>query len=425
MPELLGFTGIALVALLTLLLALRWPMAGKLLVVALAVRVAAILFGYFVAPLPDSGADARSFERLAWVWSQGGFFEALGHFTGPHSYFISWILAVLYSLTDRSLLMAQSVSLLFGMGTVFMGWLLARKLWGEQIAGRAGWILALFPTLILYSALTMREAYVWFFVLVAFYGVAVWARSGGMKAIVTAVLGFIGATFFHGAMIVGAVVFLGVVVFSAARRLLKALSRSRVHLLSVLSLVVAGIAIGVLVVGAFSVPKIGTFEEAIDLHRLVAMTASSTRDSGGEVGASYPEWMVPRSPMELLYKAPVRTVYFAFAPFPWDVKSLRHFIGLFDAVLYMTLAFLIWRNRRVIWADRASRTILLVLAAYFIVFGLAVGNFGTGIRHRAKFVAVLIVLAAPMLPKLVFRKNTKMIDYDGLSQPLPMSSEAK
>ena len=152
MPELLGFTGIALVALLTLLLARCWPMAGKLLVVALAVRVAAILFGYFVAPLPDSGADARSFERLAWVWSQGGFFEALGHFTGPHSYFISWILAVLYSLTDRSLLMAQSVSLLFGMGTVFMGWLLARKLWGDRVAAKAGWVLALFPTLILYSA---------------------------------------------------------------------------------------------------------------------------------------------------------------------------------------------------------------------------------------------------------------------------------
>ena len=138
MAELLGFTGIALVSLLTLCLALRWPMVGRVLMVALAVRVAVILFGYFVAPLPYSSADARSFERAAWEWAQGGFVEALGHFTGPHSDFISWILAVLYSVSDRSLLMAQSVSVLFGMGTVFMGWLLARKLWGDRVAAKAG-----------------------------------------------------------------------------------------------------------------------------------------------------------------------------------------------------------------------------------------------------------------------------------------------
>ena len=403
MPELLGFTGIALVALLTLLLALRWPMVGKLLVVALTVRVAAILFGYFVAPLPDSHADAVSFERRAWIWAEGGFLEALGHFTGPHSYFISWILAVLYSLTDRSLLMAQSVSLLFGMGTVVMGWLLARKLWGDRVATKAGWVLALFPTLILYSALTMREAYIWFFLVVALYGVVVWARSGGLKPIALAMVGFTGATFFHGAMIVGALMFLLVIGFSALARTLKALSRSRVHLLSIVLVSVAAIGGGVVVSGAISVPKLGDFEGATDIERIILMTDRSTRGSGGEEGASYPQWTVPNSPVEILYKGPVRAAYFTFAPFPWDVRSARHLIGLFDGLLYMALVFLIWRNRKAVWADPASRTIVLVLAAYFLVFGLAIGNFGTGIRHRAKFVAVLIALAAPKLRGFRFR----------------------
>jgi len=69
----------------------------------------------------------------------------------------------------------------------------------------------------------------------------------------------------------------------------------------------------------------------------------------------------------------------------------------------------IWRNRKSIWADRASRTIVLILGAYLVVFGLAIGNFGTGIRHRAKFVAALIVLAAPLIPRLLLfgRKSFK------------------
>jgi hypothetical protein len=30
-----------------------------------------------------------------------------------------------------------------------------------------------------------------------------------------------------------------------------------------------------------------------------------------------------------------------------------------------------------------------------------IGNFGTGIRHCTKFVAALIILAAPLIPRLV------------------------
>jgi 4-amino-4-deoxy-L-arabinose transferase-like glycosyltransferase len=255
-----------------------------------------------VAPLPDSGVDAISFERLAWEWAQGGFFEALGDFPGPSSYFISWALAVLYSVTDRSPLMAQSVSLLFGMGTVFMGWLLARKLWGDRAANKAGWVLALFPTLILYSALTMREAYVCFFLLVALYSVTTWAREGGFKPVLLAMFGFVGATFFHGGMVVGALIFLILVFLNALNRSLRAMLHSRLHFLSAILRIMATLAAGLFVSGSFSLPKLGTFETAIDQERLLIITEATTRGSDGEEGAFYPAWTVPDTPLELLYK---------------------------------------------------------------------------------------------------------------------------
>jgi hypothetical protein len=398
---LLGFSGVIFVALVTLCLALRWPAARAFLITALSVRVGAMMFGYFVTPLPDSGNDAHHFELVAWEWGQAGFAEAFDHFPGPDSYFISWVLAVLYSVTDRSLLMAQSVSLLFGMGAVFLGWRLARKLWGDSVAVSAGWMLALFPTLVLYSTLTLREAYVWFFLLVALHGVVDWVRSGGVSSIALVIVGFASATYFHGAMILGALCFLLILGISELQRTLGSLTRGRVHLVSVGVLAGAIIGVMIYVSGSISVPKLGYFESAADVDGILSKIASTTGSSNAEDGASYPLWTVPNSSAELLYKAPVRVAYFIFSPFPWNVQSLGHLIGLFDGLLYMILVFFIWRNREAIWADRATRMIVILLGVYLVVFGLVIGNFGTGIRHRAKFVAALIVLAAPVISRLV------------------------
>ena len=85
---------------------------------------------------------------------------------------------------------------------------LTKKLWGEDNAIKVGWILALFPTLILYSVLTLREVYSCFFILVAMIGVVNWVKFGGYKSIVLAMTGFIGATFFHGVLLIGGIFFL-------------------------------------------------------------------------------------------------------------------------------------------------------------------------------------------------------------------------
>jgi hypothetical protein len=44
--------------------------------------------------------------------------------------------------------------------------------------------------------------------------------------------------------------------------------------------------------------------------------------------------------------------------------------------------------------------VLLICAPMVLVYAIGVGNFGTALRHRAKFIAALIVLAAPLLPSL-------------------------
>ena len=403
--DILGFLSIVVVALVTLLFAHRWPYLSNLLFIAFILRVLVSIFNVYLGSLPDSTADAVNFERLAWEWSERGLLHAFNEFTGPHSFFISWPLSLLYALTDRSLLMAQSVSMLFGMATVVGGALLSKELWGERVAVKAGWVLAVFPALILYSALVMREAYIWFFLVIALYGVALWIKKGNLRYIVIALLGFLGATFFHGAMIVGAIFFIIYVVFRSLRKMIISLTYLRLHTSSVFLISVLVFSLIIYVASGISLPKLGTVQQALSTERIMAIVDSRTGSSDGETGASYPTWTVPNSAVEIPVKAPIRMVYFTFSPFPWGVHLPGHLVGLFDSAIYILLCFLIWRNRHAIWAKPELRIILFIILAYLLVFSFGVGNFGTGIRHRAKFAVGLVILAAPLLPMLKFRSG--------------------
>ena len=59
--------------------------------------------------------------------------------------------------------------------------------------------------------------------------------------------------------------------------------------------------------------------------------------------------------------------------------------------------------------ERSSlRVVLFILFSYFFIFGIGVGNFGTSIRHRAKFV-IAIILISTVFSKHNFSK--KKIEY--------------
>ena len=123
-------------------------------------------------------------------------------------------------------------------------------------------------------------------------------------------------------------------------------------------------------------------------------------------GASFPIWTVAENPIELIYKIPVRAIYFIFAPFPWDISEVKHIFGLIDGLLFIYLSFLILKNIKFIWNNFTLRIIFLILIAYIIVFAVGVGNFGTGIRHRSKFVFMFILLAAPFIGEFkIFTKE--------------------
>jgi len=398
--DLLGVTALLVGALVTLILVVRYPPIKVILLVAFSARAAAALFHFYVAPLPDGGSDAISFERYAWEWSQGGFAEAFTHFNGPDSFFYSWLMSLLYAITDRSLLMLQATSVLAGVLGVLFAWRLARELWGERSAHKVAWLMALFPMVVQYGALTMREVWVVLFFILGLIGVVRWVKNGGLHPAAGGIAAFTVATFFHGGLFIAILAFLSLIFAREGRRLLSGLSRGRVAVFAFVGLIAVLGAIGGYIGSGVSLPKLGTAAEAVDLQNWIGRF--TYQQSLEYAGARYGDWQVPSHSSELLWIVPVKGVYFLFAPFPWDIRAPQHLIGLVDAFLYLCLAFIAFRHRRTIWANPASRAVLLIFLAMVLAFGVGTGNFGTGMRHRAKFVAALITLAAPWIPRLVF-----------------------
>jgi len=422
MADLLGWTALLIAAGFTLLLVIRHQSIAIALGVAFGARAIAALFHFYIAPLPDGRADAVRFERYAWEWGQGGFTEALTHFTGPDSYFYSWLMSLLYAVTDRSLLMLQATSVLVGVLGVFFAWRLARELWNERNARKVAWVMALFPMVVQYGALTMREAWIVLFFILGLIGVVRWAKNGGFRPVAGGFAAFIAATFFHGGMFIAVLAFLGLISARAGHRLLSGLSRGRVRALAVVGLIAAVGGIGSYIGSGVSLPKLGTAAEAVDLQRWTERF--EYQQSIEEATAKYGSWQVPGHPSELLWIVPAKSAYFLFSPFPWDLRAPRHLIGLVDGLFYLGLAFLIWRHRRSIWADPGGRAVLMILLAMVLAFGVGTGNFGTALRHRAKFVVALIALAAPRIPRLVFwRRNGSAAQGDPSTLPKQLPAQ--
>lgn len=396
MADVLGWLAISVAGLVTLVLSVRYRQIGLALMTAFAVRAAAALFHFYIAPLPDGTTDAVTFERYAWEWGQGGISSLAANFPGMDAYFYSWLMAVLYTLTDRSLLMLQGVSVCVGVIVVYHTWRLAEEVWNEAVAHKAAWLMALFPMVVQYSALPMREVWVTLFFVLGLRYVVRWERHGGSGPVVAGIAAFVSAAFFHGGMFVAALAFLGLVMARSGLQLLSGILRNRISLAATAGVVLSIVVVGYYVASGVSVHKLGTFQDLLSAEQWFYYFESRV-----DGGAPYPEWTQPQSLIDFVWAIPLRAVYLLFSPFPWDIHKPSHLVGLIDALFYLYLAFVGWRYSRAILTNPAAKSILLILVPLVLAFGVGTGNFGTSLRHRAKLVVALIVLASPGLPRLV------------------------
>ena len=378
---------IAFASFVTCLLVIKRPYLRTPLIIALAVRSLILLAGLFAVSLPDSTADAVRFQRVALMRSDLGI-KGIASDISFNSYFYTDVVALFYNLIYPNVVVMHGLNLVAGVGIVYSVGVLAHELWGRRAAYKAALVAALFPTLVLYSAVTMREALLTFCLLISCLMFIRWYRGRALNhAMLAMVFSFL-AMFFHGAHAIN-LGWLLICMFVIAVRTVAGKEKFLNYMRSLGMMTVALVLL--LVIGAsaqrIAIPKLGSLETT-DAERLLSYSGSAMRD-----GASYPGWLSVETPADFTWKWSVRMPYFLFSPFPWDVRAARHLIGLADGLLYGALFIMALRARGVLRNNKLAMLAIVFIMPAVMVYSMFIGNFGTGLRHRSKFVPIFIAIA--------------------------------
>ena len=416
--DFLGWFTLLIIIFIAFLFIKKNPKTRNFLFVALFLRSSFVIVDQYFFALPGSMMDGWTFEHITYNYSQTYGLNIIYQLFDGSSYFLSKIMSILYTLTNtRSPMMANMISVAVGTATVYLIYRLTYILWGDRIALKAGWFAALFPSLVLYSAIMLREIYVVFFTTYALIWCVNFIDKRKFIYFIKSFLGFFGAALFHGPMMLGFLIFLMYIFFSILKENNYFIRFKKKNIYQLVMLPLFLIPIVTYLLGYYTIPKLGDINNFGNIkledqskvsnlkERLIYKIGRATRSTfDSNTGSSFPSWTVPEDTAEIIYLTPVRMFYFLYAPFPWDIKRPTHLMGLFDVIFYIYLSFCIFRNRKILFENPKTRFLIIVFAVYVAVYSFGVGNFGTTIRHRVKFVEILIAIAAPLILKIKFSK---------------------
>ena len=383
-PDLIGIITLLLGGTLTFFVVTECPSARYPLIVAFALRAALALVHYYIVPLPDSQADALTFERLAAEWSEHGLTGIWYQFrTGAYLY--SWLIAVVYSLVGRSPLTAQAINVLFGSLIVRNVYFVAKQLWDDSVATRAAWVAAVFPTLALYSSITMREVAIVFPLTLGVLYFLRWLHRGRYTDMIKALVACGISVAFHTGMVAA----LLVMALGAFFQWLRAFPTGRIGLVLKrgFALGIVAVGIGAILVSGWGLEKIG----GLKVSNLVDWVANQQLRAARS-RAAYLQHLQPRNAFDLILQVPIRITYFLFMPFPWLVRTWADLLGLIISICNLLLTTLILCSFPRILVDCKRRWVFYVLFALLVTFALTTSNYGTSIRHSSKLVPLALML---------------------------------
>ena len=384
---------------------IRWPLLKNIIWIGALLRILAALIHFFIFQLPDGKIDAVKFENYTWSFSQMPFNDYILSFkTNTLALTFTWVLSLIYRLFGRSPLLLQCISIFIGVLCILLVYKLSFLLSNnEKKAKQSAWILAVFPTVILYNSLILREVFVMFFLLLAFIYFAKWYISKNVNYGILTLVCFIPLYYLHSALILGGVTFFAIffiesIGFFKVRYRQNKFSIIHSIILSVTPLVTLYL---FTILPGIKIPYLGKFDDIFTFSRILFQTKVTSL--GGSV---YPDWLSPKSPLDFFLLIIPRLGYLLFSPFIWDLRAINHLLGFVDGLLYLFVFY--WIAKGILFEKHKQiiTRILIILIPLLVVYSWGVGNFGTALRHRVKFIPVFIAISTIYVPKITLTKKS-------------------
>ncbi|WP_290178985.1 hypothetical protein [Psychrobacter sp. APC 3281] len=243
------------------------------------------------------------------------------------------------------------------------------------------WFYLLFPSMALYTALSLRETLILFFMILA----VVYARESKIfKSIICMVPIYL--IKFQNFYIVGPVVLL-YFVFNVAK---KGMGLTKALIIGIIGL------ISLIASAPIALPLVNTFRVAMFV------------EDGGDPN----DIKLISGAGDFVLQGLTSGFYFLSKPLPWEAASALQFIQSFENLAVLGILFLITRQA---WRKSPDRLAfwLLFLALSMSVYGLVVANYGTAVRYRYGFVVMYVLFVCAdcnitqLRSKKTIQKNTQ------------------
>ena len=335
----------------------------------------------------------------AWTYDSNGMWQLLAWGGDPHaqvnvekfvgtSFRSGWgmvsMVAAIYSIVGRNMLAVQYFNAVLGAATAAIVYLCAYDVFkNRRVAVVAGLAVAFYPSLVLWSSQGLKDGPIVFFLAVSILATLRLGQKMSVRYITILVAGLFGVLAFRFYVFYMMLVAVGGS-FIVGMRTVTLQSMARQFVVIIL----LGLALTYLGVTRYASAQ---YEEFSDLQRLqVSRQDLSTARSGfgKDVDVSTTGGALSAIPLGL--------VYLLFAPFPWQLGSLRQSLTIPEMMIWWTsfplLVLGLWFSLK--HRLRQMSPILIFTTMLSLAYSVVQGNVGTAYRQRAQLLVFYFIFVA-------------------------------
>ncbi len=365
----------------------------KVFIAALLVRMilGTLIFGFHGQEFFGGDAntyDFYGFEQLK-AWNGDRYSQSLvNSFIGPSigsGWGMIYFVAAVYGLVGRNMLAIQFVNSVIGAATAVVIFLIAKHVFNNaRVAVVAAIGVAFYPSLVLWSSQALKDGPIVFFLALSILAALRLGEKLSFKYLAVllfslfAVLSLRFYVFYMIAIAIGGAFIIGT-------QRLTAISFLRQFLI----MIVMGLALTYLGVTRYANVQIEQYGslERVQRSRLDA-ARSAQSGFGRDVDVSTTQGALTTVPLGLLY--------LLFAPFPWQLVSLRQSITLPEMIVWWAsfpmFVLGLWFSIR--YRLRQVSPILIFTVMLSLAYSVFQGNIGTAYRQRAQLLVFYFIFVA-------------------------------
>jgi hypothetical protein len=309
-----------------------------------------------------------------------------------------YMVAAIYGLIGRNMLAIQLVNCVFGAATAVLIFLCAHRIFNNlRVARFASIAVAFYPSLVLWSSQGLKDGPIVFFLALAILATLRLGEQLSAKyiaALICSLIALLSLRFYVFYMICIAVV--GAFVVGMQSVTAKSFARQFVAML------LLGLALtyfGATRSANIQLERYGSLEK-------VAISRASAASSAG---SGFMRDVDVSSSTGALSTVPMGMIYLLFAPFPWQMASLRQSITLPEMIVWWCavplLVLGLWFSMR--YRLRMISPMLIFTAMLSLAYSVFQGNVGTAYRQRAQLLVFYFIFAAVGLVLVLEKREEK------------------